>query len=465
MTYVLSLIQGKSVEVRKDNRMSKVFVVDTNKQVLDPVHPGYARLLLSSGKAAIWRRFPFTIILKYAAPAQHREPCRVKLDPGSRTTGIAMLHDVTGEVVFATELSHRGHTVSKALSTRRALRRSRRQRHTRCRKPRFDNRRNKGEGWLPPSLQSRISNVLTWVQRLSRICPLTACSMELVRFDMQQMENQEISGVEYQQGTLAGYEVREYLLQRWGRQCAYCGAQDVPLEVEHINPRSKSRDDRICNLTLACHPCNEKKGTRDIRDFLKHKPDLLQKILMQAKAPLKDAAAVNVTRWILYRRLQALGLPVECGSGGLTKYNRTERGLPKAHWMDAACVGQNTPEVLKVQGVVPLLITAQGHGSRRMRNVDRFGFPRGNPKQGGRIYGFKTGDLVRAMVPSGKKVGTYTGRVLVRASGSFDIQTKHGRVQGINVRYCRPLHRGDGYSYQKGARYGKLPADPATQPA
>ncbi len=431
--------------------MSKVFVLDTNKQPLDPVHPGYARLFLKQGKAAVWRRYPFTLILRYAVQAPQVELVRVKLDPGSKTTGIAVTNDATGEVVFAAEVSHRGHKISEALDGRRAIRRSWRNRKTRYRKARWQNRR-RCEDWLPPSLESRISNVLTWVQRLSRLCPVRAMSMELVKFDMQQMDNPEISGVQYQQGTLAGYELREYLLEKWGRQCAYCGAKDVPLEVEHIHPRSKSRDDRVCNLTLACRACNEKKGSQEIRDFLKHKPALLQKVVAQARAPLKDAATVNATRWALYRRLQALGLSVECGSGGLTKYNRTSRGLPKAHWIDAACVGQSVPLVLITQGVVPLLITAQGHGCRQVTNVDRYGFPRGKPKQGGRSYGFKTGDLVRAVVPQGAKVGIYIGRVLVRATGSFDIQRSSGRVQGINARYCRPLHRSDGYSYRSGER-------------
>jgi 5-methylcytosine-specific restriction endonuclease McrA len=445
--------------------MSKVFVLDTNKHPLDPLHPGHARLLLKRGRAAVWRRFPFTIILNSALASPQVEPLRVKLDPGSKTTGIAVLNDATGEVVFAAELEHRGHKISNAVATRRTIRRSRRQRKTRYRKPRFDNRRNKKPGWLPPSLQSRIRNVLTWVQRLSRLCSISAISLELVKFDLQQMENPEISGVEYQQGRLSGYEVREYLLEKWGRHCAYCAARDVPLEIEHITPRAKSRDERVCNLTLACHRCNENKGAQDIRDFLKHKPDLLQQILAQAKAPLKDAAAVNVTRWALYRRLQALGLPVECGSGGLTKYNRTLRGLAKAHWTDAACIGHSTPGRLSVAAISPLVITAQGHGCRQVTNVDRFGFPRGKPKQRGRSSGFKTGDLVHAVVPSGKKAGTYTGRVLVRASGSFDIQTKAGRVQGIHARYCHPLHRSDGYSYQKEACNGTNETCPAAQPA
>ena len=274
--------------------------------------------------------------------------------------------------------------------------------------------------------------------------------MELVKFNTQAMENPEITGIEYQQGTLYGYEVREYLLEKWGRQCVYCGATNVPLEIEHINARSKSQDDRVCNLTLACEPCNKKKGSCDVREFLKQKPNVLTRLLAQAKAPLRDAAAVNSTRWALYRRLQDLGLPIECGSGGLTKYNRTMRGLPKAHWIDAACVGTSTPEQLGLSSVIPLLITAQGHGCRRVRNVDRFGFPKGTPKPGGRIKGFKTGDLVRGVVPSGTKMGTYTGRVLVRSRGSFDIVTKAARATDISYKYCRIVQRTEGYRYALG---------------
>jgi hypothetical protein len=118
--------------------MSKVFVFDTTKQPLDPVHPGRARRLLSEGRAAVWRRFPFTIMLKSAIEHPRLSPLRVKLDPGSKTTGIALTNDATGEVIFAAELSHRGHKISEALQTRRAIRRSRRGRHTRYRQPRFD---------------------------------------------------------------------------------------------------------------------------------------------------------------------------------------------------------------------------------------------------------------------------------------------------------------------------------------
>ncbi|CAK0764644.1 5-methylcytosine-specific restriction enzyme A [Gammaproteobacteria bacterium] len=89
---------------------------------------------------------------------------------------------------------------------------------------------------------------------------------------MQKMENPEISGVEYQQGTLEGYEAREYLLEKWARECAYCGKKDVPLNIDHIHPKARGGSNRISNLTLACHPCNEKKGSQDAKVFLAKDP-------------------------------------------------------------------------------------------------------------------------------------------------------------------------------------------------
>src|SRR6266571_6343760 len=144
--------------------MSKVFVVDANRKPLDPVHPGYARLLLNQKKAAVLRRFPFTISLQ-SVVEEPQQPLRVKLDPGSKITGLAIVNDATGEVVFAAEMQHRGTHVKKDLDDRRAVRRSRRQRQTRYRKPRFNNR-HKRKGWIAPSLESRVCNVVTWVKRL-----------------------------------------------------------------------------------------------------------------------------------------------------------------------------------------------------------------------------------------------------------------------------------------------------------
>ena len=416
------------------------------------MHPGRARLLLKQGNAAVWRRFPFTIILAQEVQHPQVQPLRLKIDPGSKTTGLALVNDASGEVVFAAELTHRGQAIKNDVDSRRAVRRGRRGRKTRYRKARFHKRR-RPQGWLPPSLESRIQNILTWVVRLRRSAPVMAISQELVRFDTQAMDNPAIQAGDYQQGMLAGYEVREFLLEKWGRRCAYCGKENVPLQREHLVPRAKGGSNRISNLTLACGPCNQAKGTRDLADFLKEQPALLKKILGQAKAPLADAAAVNSTRWQLYERLQRTGLPVEVGSVGLTKYNRSRRELPKTHWLDAVCVGRSTPEVVEIHGMVPLLIKAQGHGSRQMCLPDRFGFPRTAAKGARKVKGFQTGDVVRALVTKGKKQGTYSGRVAVRTSGAFNITTEQGTVQGIGHQYCQLLHKSDGYSYQKGMQH------------
>jgi len=437
--------------------MSQVFVVDTKKQPLNPVHSGRARWLLKAGKAAVFKRYPFTLILKTAIEVPQVKPARIKLDPGSRTTGIAVVDDASGTIVFAAELTHRGEAIKKRLDDRHAVRRARRARHTRYRKPRFANRSRRA-GWIAPSLESRVCNVITWVKRLMQLCPIDAISMELISFNLQQMENPDIEGCAYQQGTLAGYEVREYLLDKWSRTCAYCEKQNIPLQVEHIVPRAKGGTDRISNLTLACEKCNTAKGTQEIAVFLTKKPDLLKRILAQSKAPLKDAAAVTTTRWVLYKRLKAIGLPIECGSGGLTKYNRTMRTLPKTHWLDAACVGKSTPQTLQIQGIIPLRITATGYGNRQMCGTDKRGFPTRHRQRKKVHHGFQTGDLACAVVPQGTHAGVHVGRVLTRASGSFDLNTAHGRIGGIAAHSCRPIHRNDGYSYQSARGTHSSPA-------
>jgi 5-methylcytosine-specific restriction endonuclease McrA len=434
-----------------------VFVLDRRKKPLMPCSEKRARLLLERGRARVHRLVPFTIrLVDRRVEDSSLQQLRVKLDPGSKITGIALVRDSkdvdaqTGEarktahVLFLAELHHRGHAIRDALTRRRAFRRRRRSANLRYRAPRFDNRR-KPQGWLAPSLRHRVDTAMTCVRRLSRWAPVSALSTMLHRFDTQKLQNPEISGVEYQQGELFGYEVREYLLEKWGRQCAYCGKENVPLTIDHIHPKSRGGSDRVSNLALACFPCNQEKGNRDVAEFLAHDPKRLARIEAQRKAPLQDAAAVNSTRWALWRRLQDTGLDVETGTGGRTKWNRARLGIPKAHALDAACVG----EVDAVQGwTVPTLqIKATGRGSYQRTRLDRFGFPRGYLMRVKQVYGFQTGDLVKADVPSGKKVGIHIGRVAVRASESFNIQTPHGVVQGVSHRHCHIVQRGDGYGY------------------
>ena len=212
-------------------------------------------------------------------------------------------------------------------------------------------------------------------------------------------------------------------------------------------PRSRGGADRASNLTLSCEPCNLAKGTRTAAEFG------YSEVEVQAKHPLKDAAAVNATRWLLFERLQATGLPLETGTGGRTQWNRTKRGIPKTHWLDASCVGASTPEILHWEDVVLWHIEATGRQCRQMCQMDDHGFPRSKPKERSRIKGVRTGDQVRAVGPAHlKTAGVHVGRVLVRASGYFDVVTSSRRVAGISWRYCQHLQQGDGYTCLPGRR-------------
>ncbi|HST79650.1 MAG TPA: RNA-guided endonuclease IscB, partial [Verrucomicrobiae bacterium] len=424
-----------------------VFVWDRNGKALMPCNEKRARLLLERGRARVHRVLPFVIrLIDRSADSCTFQALRLKLDPGSKTTGMALVREFNNGVAVLNlfDLVHRGRQISEALTARRNMRRARRGRNTRYRAPRFLNRR-KPNGWLAPSLQHRIDTTMAWVHRICRWAPVSALSTELVRFDMQALENPEISGIEYQQGTLAGYELREYLLEKWGRQCMYCDKQGVPLQVEHIHAKANGGTNRPSNLGIACQPCNHKKAAMDVRAFLKKEPTRVRRILAQAKRPLKDAAAVNATRWALLNSLKETELAVEASSGGRTKYNRCRLDVPKTHALDAACVG--AVESIAHWQRPTLAIKATGRGSYQRTRLDKYGFPRGYLMRQKLVKGFQTGDMVRATVTAGKKVGSYVGRVAVRASGSFNIQNGKEVVQGISYRCCTLVQRADGYGY------------------
>lgn len=434
---------------------ARVFVLDKHGKPLDPCHPARARKMLAKGRAVVVKVTPFVIRLKDRTLEESTVAgIEVFLDPGSKTTGIAVAR-VDGankrHVVFLAELEHRGALISKKLDQRSNYRRRRRSKNLRYRAPRFNNR-TKPKGWLAPSLQHRVDTTMSIVGRLQRWSPVTAVSMELVRFDMQQMQNPEISGAEYQQGELAGYEVREYLLNKWNRQCAYCDARNVPLNLDHIVPRALGGSDRVSNLALACIPCNQTKGKTGVETFLAADQPRLARVLKQAKAPLRDAAAVNSTRWALWQALTATGVTVTTGSGGQTKYNRTRFELAKTHALDAVCVGHpDRVSGVARTGMPTLVITATGRGSYARTTPDRYGFPRLVRTRAKRHFGFQTGDHARAVIPAGKHAGTHTGRIAVRAGGTFALTTSTGRID-VHHRNLTLIQHGDGYGYQARAQ-------------
>jgi hypothetical protein len=182
--------------------------------------------------------------------------------------------------------------------------------------------------------------------------------------------------------------------------------------------------------------------------FLADRPAVLAKIKARLKAPLKDAAAVNATRYAIGDALKSVGLPVSFWSGGRTKFNRTNQDYPKDHWIDAACVGADGAHVGLDPQASALTITATGRGQRQVVRSDKFGFPRGGAGRVKRVEGFQTGDLVTLDQPRGKYAGTHTGRLSgIRATGQLDIKTREGaKITAAWSRFTL-VQRGDGYAY------------------
>ncbi|MFT5674602.1 MAG: hypothetical protein ACI808_000524 [Paraglaciecola sp.] len=374
--------------------MQRVLVLSSKKHPLMPCNPARARALLREKKASVFKRYPFTIIMHHRESGDTQKT-ELKYDPGSKTTGVALnIHGKNGiKTVWAANLSHRGHSISEAITSRADQRGGRRSRNLRYRQKRYSNRA-RPKGWLAPSIMSRVHNCDTWAYKLIKSAPITDIVVETVRFDMQLMANPDISGVEYQRGTLLGFELREYLLQRDKHSCVYCaGASgDEILNIDHKHPRAKRGGNSVSNLVVSCRTCNEEKGALLLTDWLlkikKSKSKLnkaraihVPKIIANKTNSLRDAAAVNATRYKIGEVLKEAGLPVTFWSGGRTKKNRTEQNYQKDHWIDAACAGSTGERVSIHPLIKPLLIKATGHGSRQMCRVNKYGFPRTKAKQ------------------------------------------------------------------------------------
>lgn len=429
-----------------------VLVVDSKGQPLMPCLSSRAQKMREHSRARIYRMQPFTIqVLDRLVNKSVLQDTELKLDPGSKTTGMALC--VKGAirgwfVAQAIHIEHRSSQIRDNLTSRRQTRRSRRNRKTRYRAPRFNNRARKARTtqdysvWLTPSVVSRIENIVNLVVKFSKYFPVTQIAGELNKFDTQKMHNSEISGVEYQRGTLCGFEVREYLLQKYQYTCLYCQksafhngkSTDIRLEIDHVVPRSKGGSDRLKNLVLACHTCNQNKGNQSLQEFLRRKQAVLKRVQdsLAKSLNLQDATQMNIMRKELYQVLKKrAGLPVETYTASQTKFNRVQQKYHKDHWVDAACVG-NSGNQTNISHISHVIIwKAVGRGNRQMCLMDRYGFPRTKAKTMKRYitstgHGFQSGDVVQLKQHSGKYRGTYIGMVSIRATGQFDITTPKG---------------------------------------
>ena len=286
------------------------------------------RILLKSKKAKVIKTCPFTIQLAYDS-THYTQEITLGVDSGSKHIGLSAT--TKSKVLFESDVELRNDIVN-LLSTRRQNRRTRRNRKTRYRKPRFDNRRRK-EGWLAPSIQNKVDSHLTVIRKVHEILPVTKIIVEVASFDIQKIKNPTISGTEYQQGEQSDFwNVREYVLFRDCHTCQCCKgkSKDKILNVHHIESR-KTGGDAPNNLITLCETCH----TGYHKGIVK-----LPKTIHRGMS-FKDASFMGIMRWAFYNKLKEIYPNVSLTYGYITKNIRIRNCLPKEHYIDARCISGN----------------------------------------------------------------------------------------------------------------------------
>ena len=306
-----------------------VYVISQNGQPLMPTeNHAKVRILLKNKKAKVIKRCPFTIQLAYDS-TNYTQDITLGVDSGSKHIGLSAT--TRSKVLFESDVELRNDIVN-LLSIRRQNRRTRRNRKTRYRKPRFNNRRRK-EGWLAPSVQNKVDSHLTVIRKVHEILPITKVIVEVASFDIQKIKNPMISGTEYQQGEqLDFWNVREYVLFRDGHICQCCKgkSKDKILNVHHIESRHTGGD-APNNLITLCETCH----TGYHKGIVK-----LPKTIHRGIS-FKDATFMGIMRWAFYNKLKEIYPNVNLTYGYITKNTRIKNSLPKEHYTDARCISGN----------------------------------------------------------------------------------------------------------------------------
>lgn len=396
-----------------------VFVLNQDGQPLMPTeNHAKVRVLLKCNKAKVVRRTPFTIQLLYPC-ANQTQPISLGVDAGSKHIGISATtkgDNTCAIVLYEADVTLRNDIV-ELLSTRREMRRTRRNRKTRYRKARFDNRR-RGDGWLAPSIREKIDTHLTVITNVHNILPITSITVEVASFDIQKIKNIDINGVEYQQGEqLNFWNVREYVLFRDGHKCQCCKgkSKDKVLNVHHIESR-KTGGDAPNNLITLCETCHTwyHKGTVKLPKTIKR------------GMKFNDAAFMGIMRWAFYDKLKEIYPDVRMTYGYITKNTRINHSLPKEHYIDARCIS-DYPEAIHpwCKTVVYYQKKVRCHN----RQIHKMSILKGGYRKLNQaeytVKGYRLFDKVRF---KGQECFIF-GR---RTSGSFDVRL----LDGVKVSPC-----------------------------
>ena len=394
----------------------KVFVLNMRGQPLMPCSPPKARKLLRAGKAVPVRRTPFVIQLTVPT-GETKQPITLGVDAGYKHVGLSAT--TAKEELLASEVELR-QDVTDLLSNRLALRRARRNRKTRCRAPRFDNRvRSKHKGWLAPSVENRIQAHISRIEAVCRVLPITKIVIETASFDIQKIKNPEVEGTDYLQGDQLGFwNVREYVLFRDGHVCQACKgrSKDLILNVHHIESR-KTGGDAPGNLITLCEACHKAYHAGKLKQFSPRRG-----------ASFRAETFMGIMRWTVLNRLRERHpeLPVTNTYGYLTKHKRIVAGLPKTHCADAFCIAG----VLDAKRRGEYLFQKQTR--RHNRQIHKLTILKGGVRKRHQapylVHGFRLFDKVLCK----GEVGFIFGR---RSSGAFDVRRLNGTKISAGISY------------------------------
>ncbi len=356
-----------------------VYVLNKQGEPIMPCKEAKARKLLKQNKAKIAKYELFTIQLLFDCENQTQE-VNLGIDAGSKHIGVSATTEK--QVLYEANVELRNDIVDK-LSSRREARRTRRNR-LRYRPARFNNRiKSKHKGWLAPSVEQKINTHIQVIKHLYEILPITKLVIETAQFDIQKINNPEISGAEYQQGEQLGFwNVREYVLFRDNHECQYCHgkSKDVVLNVHHIKSR-KIGGNAPNNLITLCETCHKAYHSGEI------------KLNLKRGKSYRDATFMWVMRKTLLNRLRKLYTNVYETYGYITKNARSENNLPKEHYIDARCISGNSKAKPLDYYIYQKCVRKQN------RQIHKNNFLKGRYKKNnqlnGNVFGFELFDTVK----------------------------------------------------------------------
>ena len=403
-----------------------VYVISKTGQPIMPTeNHAQVRLLLKSNKAKVVKRTPFTIQLTGTSKTYTQE-VTLGVDAGSKHVGLSA--STMKKELFSAELRPRN-DVMNLMSSRRELRRSRRNRTTRYRQARFDNRvHSKHKGWLAPSVEVKIWNHIQGIQLVTKLLPVKTIRVETAEFDLQRLKALEAGetlpiGTDYQLGEMYGqYNVRQYVLHRDGYTCQCCGAhgtdkKQVKLHVHHLESR-KTGGDAPDNLITLCKDCHT--GY--------HAGTVALPTTSRRRRSTRDATFMGIMRKTLLERLRNIFPEMNICStyGYITKYWREKKNIAKTHVNDAFVVTKNF-EAERL-GKSLLVIPKRQHnrqihkckinkgGKRKLNQTPKF------------VFGYQLFDKVKYKGDEGFVFGR-------RSSGGFDVRKLNGEKISSSVSY------------------------------